>query len=94
MKGGVQKIMYPEPLNLYSPVVQWDKVRSVLILQCILGLQSQIIDFTNAFSQAYITSGETVFIKLTRYFKSFGGQRDVVLRLNKSLYGQSEAARL
>ena len=54
----------------------------MLILQCILGLQSQIIDFKNAFSQAYIPSGEPVFVELTRYFKSNGGQNDVVLKLN------------
>ena len=66
----------------------------MLILQCILGLQSQSIDFTNAFAQAYIPSGEPVFIELPRYFKSDGGQYDVVLKLKKSLYGQAKAARL
>ena len=66
----------------------------MLILQCILGLQSQIIDFTNAFAQADIPSGDPVFIEIPRDFKSDGGQHDVVLKLNKSLYGQAEAARL
>ena len=66
----------------------------MLILQCILGLQSQSIDFTNAFAQADIPSGDPVFIKLPRDFKSDGGQNDVVLKLKKSLYGQDEAARL
>ena len=66
----------------------------MLILQCILGLQSQSIDFTNAFAQADITSGEPVFIELPRYFKSDGGQHDVVIKLKKSLYVQDEAARL
>ena len=66
----------------------------MLILQCILGLQSQIIDFTNAFAQADIPIGEPVSIELPRYFKSNGLQGEVVIRLNKSLYGQAEAARL
>ena len=44
--------------------------------------------------KAYITSGEPVFIELPRDFKSDGGQFDVVLRLNKGLYGQAKAARL
>ena len=57
-------------------------------------MQSQSIDFTNAFAQADIPSGEPVFIELPRYFKSDGGQNDVFLRLKKSLYGQSKAARL
>ena len=56
-----------------------------------LGFQSQIIDFKSAFSQAYIPSGEPVFIEITRYFRSNGGQGDVVLRLKKILYVQAEA---
>ena len=66
----------------------------MLLLKCILGFQSQSIDFTNAFSQADIPSGEPVFVELTRYFNSDGGQHDVVLKLKKILYGQAEAARL
>ena len=66
----------------------------MLILECILGLQIQSIDFTNAFAQEYIPSGEPVFIELPRDFKSYGGQHDVVLKSKKSLYGQAKAARL
>ena len=66
----------------------------MLIFRCILGLQSQSIDLTNAFSQADIPSGEPVFIELPRDFKSDGGQDDVVLKLKKSLYGQAEDAHL
>ena len=60
----------------------------MLILQCIIGLKSQSIDFTNAFSQADIRSGEPVFIEHPRDFKSDEGQYDVFLKLRKSLYGQ------
>ena len=56
----------------------------MLILQCVLGLQSQSIDFTNDFSQADIQSGEPVFIELPRDFMSHVGQHDVVLILNKT----------
>ena len=69
-------------------------MRLMLILQCILGLHSQSIDLKNAFDQAYIPSGEPVVIELPRYFRSNREQCDVVLRLNKSLYGQSQAAHL
>ena len=69
-------------------------MRLMLILQFILGLQSQIIYFKNAFAQADIPGGESVFIELSRYFKSDGGKHDVFIKLNKSLYGQVEAARL
>ena len=65
-----------------------------MIIQCILGLKSQSIDFTDAFAQADIPSGEPVFIELPRDFKSDGGQHDIVLKLKKILYGQAEAARL
>ena len=66
----------------------------MLILQCIISLQSQSIDFTNAFSQEYIPSGEQLFVELIRYLKSDGGQAYVVLRIKKILYGQAKAARL
>ena len=38
VRGDVQKRLSPEPLNSYSPVVQWATVKLILILQCILGL--------------------------------------------------------
>ena len=88
VRGDIQKRLYPKPLDLYYTVVQWATVRLMLILQCILGLQSQHIDSTNAFSQADIPSGDTVLIELTRDLNIDGGQGDVVLRLKKSLYGQ------
>ena len=94
MRGDVQNRLSPEPLNSYSPAVQWATVRLMFILQCILGLKIQSIYFTNAFYQADITSGEPVFIELPRGFNSYREQCDVVLRLKKSLYVQSEAARL
>ena len=86
--------MSPEPLNLYSPVVQWGTVRLMFILQCILGLNIQSIDFTNAFAQADIPVVETVFIELSRYFRSDEVQCGVVIVLKKILYGQAKAARL
>ena len=69
-------------------------MRLMLIFQSIICLQSQSIDFTDAYFQADIPSGETILIELPQDFKSGGGQHDVVLKLNKSLYGQAKAARL
>ena len=57
-------------------------------------MQSQSIDFKKSFAQAYIPSEELLFIEIFRYFKSDGGQCDVVLKLNKSLYGKAKTARL
>ena len=84
VRGYIQKRLSPKPLNSYYPVVQWATVRLMLMLQCILGLQSQSIDFTNAFAQADIPSGEPVFIELPRDFKSDGRQYDFVLKLKKT----------
>ena len=89
VRGNVQKRLSHKPLNLYSTVVQWDTVRLILILHCILGFQIQSIDFTKLFSQVDIPSREPLFIELPRDFNSDGGQGDVVLSLNKSLYGQA-----
>ena len=92
--GDFHKRLSPKPLNLYSPVVQCSTVKLMLILQCNLGLQSQIIDFTNDFDQADIPSGEPLFIELPSYFKSDWGQGDIVLRFKQNLYGQDEASLL
>ena len=94
VRGVVQNILSLEPLNLYYPVVQWYTVGLIFILQFIIGLQSQSIGFINDFAQEDIPSGETVFIGITRDFKSGGVQCDVVLRLNKSLYSQAKATHL
>ena len=66
MKGDVQNILSSEHLNLYYPVVQWVTLSLMLILQCILGFQSQSIDLTNTFSLADITSGDPVSIEIPR----------------------------
>ena len=70
VRGDIKNMLSPKPLNLYYPVVQWATVRLMLILQCILSLQSQSIDFTNTFDQADIPIAELVFIELPRDFKS------------------------
>ena len=59
----------------------------MLILQCILGLQSQITDLKNYFAQANIPGGEPVFIGLPRDLKSDGGQHDVVLKFKVKIPG-------
>ena len=94
VRGCVQKRLSPQSLNFYYPVVQWAAARLIFIMHCIIGFQSQSIDFTNSFYRDDIPIGDPVLIELTRDFKSYGGQWDVVLILNKILYGQAESARL
>ena len=91
-RGVVQNILSPEPLNFYYTTVQWATVTPMLILQCILCLQIQSIDFTNASSWSDIPSGEPVFIELPMGFNNDGGKCDYVLRFKKIIYGQAEAA--
>ena len=57
-------------------------MRLILILQCMLGLQSQSIDFKNASAQPDITRVDDVV------------KCDFVIRLKKSLYSQVESTRL
>ena len=44
-------------------------MRLMLILQFILGLQSQNIDFIDAYAQADIPSGEIILIELPKEFQ-------------------------
>ena len=69
VRGDIQKRFSPKPMNSYYSVVQWSTVRLMLIFQFILGLQSQSIDFTNAFAQADNPCGGPVFIELPRNFR-------------------------
>ena len=64
VRGDIQKILSHKPLNSYYPMVQRATVMLMLILQYIIGLQSQSIDFTDAFDQADIPSGEKILIEL------------------------------
>ena len=81
-------------MNLYSTLVQWATMRLIFIFQWFLGLQSQSIDFTNAFAQSDIPIGEPVFIGIPRDFNIDGGKGNVVIILKKSLYVKTEAAHL
>ena len=94
VRGYIQKRLSPKPLNSYSPVVQWSSVKLMFILQCIIGLLSQSIEFINAFAKADIPSGEPVFIELPNDSKSDGGQHYVVFKLKKNLYDQAKSARI
>ena len=74
----------------YAPVVQWSTVRALLVMSIVLNLATQQIDFSNAFCQADID--EEVYVEMPKDFGDPRG-RDMVLRLNKSLYGTKQAPR-
>jgi hypothetical protein len=93
VRGDVQKRVTDESMDTYAPVVQWSTVRLMLIMTCMLKLKTVSIDFSNAFAQADIPQGKAVYIECPRGYEPADG-KDMVLMLNKSLYGQAEAPRL
>jgi hypothetical protein len=72
----------------YAPVVQWSTVRALLVMSIILGLESQQIDYSNAFYQTNIL--EEVYVEMPKDFGDKNG-RDMVLKLSKSLNGTKQA---
>ena len=68
--------------DIFSPVVNWNTVRLILILSLILGLESKQVDYTAAFVHAPI-GDKQVFVAMPRGFSEPGK----VLQLKKSLYG-------
>ena len=65
----------------------------MLALSCFLNLCTVCVDFSNAFAQADIPEGQHVYIRIPQ---GCGARfpKDSCLKLNKSLYGQIDAARL
>jgi len=86
VRGDIQKRM--EDIESFSPVVQWSSVRLLLILSIVHGLQTRQVDYVNAFAQADLD--KEVYIEPPQGFKDEFPD-DVVLRLNKSLYGMTDA---
>ena len=80
-----------ESLDTCSPVVSWVTVRLMMIFGLLLSLQSKSIDFSNAFVQAELES--PVFLEIPQGYES-KETGDMVLELNRSLYGQIEAPKL
>ena len=78
---GDQKIEGLDVFETFSPVVVWITVRLLLILSMTLQLQTQQVDYTNAFCQAPLD--QTVFVELPAGFES----PNRVLLLQKSVYG-------
>ena len=85
-----QKYNLAEP-DTYAPVVNWSTIRLMLVLTQQLNLSTVHLDFSNAFAQADIPEGSEVYLEPPPRYAT---QNDMVLKLNKSLYGQVEAPQL
>ena len=77
-----------EEFESYSPVVQWSTVRLMLILSIVHGLETRQVDYVNAFAQADLD--KDVFIEIPEGY-NHNNEVDCVMKLNKSLYGMSDA---
>lgn len=77
-----------EEFESYSPVVHWSTVRLMLILSIVHGLETRQVDYVNAFAQADLD--KDVFIEIPEGYEH-ANDVDCVLKLNKSLYGMSDA---
>ena len=84
---GDKKVHGVDYFDTYSPVVYWTKVRIILILSLILGLDTKQIDYTCDFLHTLIT--EDVYVCMSRGFKEEGK----VLKLQRSLYGLRQSPR-
>lgn len=79
--------------DTYSPVVGWPTVRAALIMASTMGFHTRQIDFTNAFCQSKIK--DPLYIELPQKYKVKGrAHEDLVLSLDKSLYGTVTAPKL
>ena len=90
-RGDLERASYEG--NPYSPLVGWPTVRAALLLAATHGWKSRQVDFTLAFCQS--PQKREVFMELPQYYRPNGFEgRDVVLRLEKSIYGQMDSPKL
>ena len=75
--------------EIFSPVVSWNTVRLLLILSCIMGLETKQVDYTAAFIHAPLSEDEEVYVEQPRGFSEPGK----VLKLNQCLYGLKQSPR-
>lgn len=85
---GDKQVYGEDYFESYAPVVQWSTVRLMLIMSIVHGMSTRQVDYQNAFAQA--TLKEDVYIEVPQGYGDEEG-RDIVLKLNKSLYGLTQA---
>ncbi len=87
---GDKQIKGVDYFDTYAPVVNWATVQLLLCLSKSLGWKTRQVDFSNTFVQAKLD--EDVYITTPAMFgdPEFGTD-EVVMKLNRSLYGLSQA---
>ena len=92
-RGGVARESYEG--SPYSPLVGWPTVRAGLVLAAAHGWKSRQVDFTLAFCQSPQPVDKPLYMELPQYYQPKGMEgRDVVLKMNKSIYGQIDSPKL
>ena len=89
---GDRQVENQDVFETFAPVCQWSTVRTLLTFALQEKLYTQQVDFSNAFCQATLPPEEQVFIEIPKDFGWAGPDENVVLKLNKSLYGLRQAA--
>ena len=81
--------------SVYAPLVGWPTVRAGLLLAAAHGWKSRQVDFTLAFCQSPQPADNPLYMELPQYYRPNGVDgRDVVLKMEKSIYGQSDSPKL
>lgn len=78
-------------LDTFSPVAKLVSVKFMLAVSAVKGYNLNHLDINNAF--LYGSSGEDIYMDLPKGLVLEGEQKDLVWKLNKSLYGLKQASR-
>ena len=90
-RGDLQRDGYDG--STYSPLVGWPTIRAAMLLAATHNWKSRQVDFTLAFCQSPQT--RPVYMELPQFYKPKGSDgKDLVLKLNKSIYGQIDSPKL
>ena len=76
--------------DTWSPLVQWLTIWMMFLMSLLLNLTSFQAYITEAFLHAHLPPNETIYLSQPR---GFTGDKNYVLKLNRSLYGLKQAPR-
>ena len=92
VRGDLQEGVF-DSNETYAPVAEWSTIRMLFSLSVLDGWTSASIDFKNAFVQAELP--KPIYLELPPgYAQANPSQKNQILRVEKSLYGDRRAANL
>jgi hypothetical protein len=87
----VQTSLHYNGTSTHAPVTNASTIQIVLILMIMANWQGQIVDVKGAFLHGEFEDCEVIYMKVPCGFEKFYPD-DVVLKLNKCIYGFKQAA--